>query len=374
VDFAFTEEQEAVRDLAQQIFADHADHERLVSLESSDDRMDRDLWRALAEANLLGASLPEAYGGSDMGTMEIALLLEEQGRAAVPIPLLATLVLGAQPIARFGTDAQKKAFLPGVIAGEVILSGAFSEAAAVDPLKPRLSAEQKDGSWVLDGEKICVPAAQLATRILVPARTGPDSLGVFLVDPSAEGVTLESVDTTNHEGQANLALASVTVGADDVLGDPQHGDEVITWTHERALAGLCALQIGVAAEALRRTAEYTGVRKQFGKPIGAFQGVSLRAADSYIDLEAMRSTLLQAVWRLDAGQPAATDVGIAKWWACRGGQRIVHTAQHLHGGIGADIDYPIHRFFLWSKQLDLTLGGAAPQLARLGRLLTSDAA
>ena len=163
------------------------------------------------------------------------------------------------------------------------------------------------------------------------------------------------------------------MGEEDVLGDPKRGADIVRWLEERALIGLCSLQLGVAAAALAKTAEYVGVRKQFGKQIGAFQGVSLRAADAYIDVEAMRSTLWQAVWRLDTGAAASIEIGIAKWWACRGGQRVVHTAQHLHGGIGSDIEYPIHRYFLWSKQLDLTLGGAAPQLARIGALLAEGA-
>ncbi len=149
----------------------------------------------------------------------------------------------------------------------------------------------------------------------------------------------------------------------------------MSWLEERAQVGLAALQLGIAEEALRRTAAYTSQRKQFGKPIGSFQGVSLRAADAYIDVEALRSTLWQAIWRLEEGLPATAQVAAAKWWACRGGQRVVHSAQHLHGGIGADLDYPIHRYFLWARQVELTLGGAAPQLARIGaQLATAGAA
>ena len=170
----------------------------------------------------------------------------------------------------------------------------------------------------------------------------------------------------------NLTLSGVALGAGDVLGDPHQGADIVRWIEARSLVGLCAIQVGVAQEALRRTAEYTAQRKQFGRPIATFQSVALRAADAYIDVEAMRSTLWQAAWRVDAGRPAARQVAAAKWWACRAGQRVVHTAQHLHGGMGADLDYPIHRYFLWAKQVELVLGGAGPQLARLGRLLARD--
>jgi alkylation response protein AidB-like acyl-CoA dehydrogenase len=194
-------------------------------------------------------------------------------------------------------------------------------------------------------------------------------VGVFLVEPDAPGVTLETQIATNREPQARLSLDGARVGADALLGDPRRGAEIVEWILERALVGLCAIQLGVAEEALRRSAEYTKARKQFGRPIASFQAVSMRVADAWIDLEAMRSTLLQAAWRVAEGLPAQAEVAAAKWWASRGGQRIAHTAQHLHGGIGADVDYPIHRFFLWSKHLDVTLGGAQRQLARLGAIL-----
>jgi hypothetical protein len=378
MDFSFSEEQEALRDLARQIFSDHADPERLRRIETSADGVDHALWRSLAGANLLGLALPEVHGGAALGLTEIGILLEEQGRALAPVPLLATIVLGALPVARFGTPEQCTRLLPGVATGETILTAALSEHACFDPTRPRTRAKRQGDGWRLDGEKICVPAGHLAERILVPARTEGDGLGVFLVDPRAPGIALERQHVTNHEAQVRLTLTDAPVPAADVLGasagSPARGAEIVRFIEARTLVGLCSLQLGVAEEALRRTAEYTSVRKQFGRPIGAFQGVSLRAADAYIDVEAMRSTLWQAVWRLDAGMPAEMEVGVAKWWACRGGQRVVHTAQHLHGGTGADIEYPIHRFFLWSKQLDLSLGGASVQLARLGALLAQDAA
>jgi hypothetical protein len=219
--------------------------------------------------------------------------------------------------------------------------------------------------------KECVPAGLLAGLLLVPART-EQGVGVFLVEPGAPGVVLEEQIATNREPHARLCLEGARVGGEALLGDPGRGGEIVDWILDRALVGVCAIQLGVAGESLRRTAEYTKARRQFGRPIAAFQAVSLRVADAWIDLEAMRSTLLEAAWRLSAGLPARAEVAAAKWWASRGGQRIAHTAQHLHGGIGADVDYPIHRFFLWSKHLDLTLGGAQRQLARLGAFLVAE--
>jgi alkylation response protein AidB-like acyl-CoA dehydrogenase len=143
----------------------------------------------------------------------------------------------------------------------------------------------------------------------------------------------------------------------------------VQWIFEHTTAALCATAAGVCETALRMTAEYTKTREQFDRPIATFQAVGQRAAEAYIDTEAVRLTAWQAAWRLDAGLPATAEVSVAKFWAADGGQRVVHAAQHLHGGIGVDRDYPLHRYFLWAKHLELTLGGATSQLLRLGSLL-----
>ncbi len=222
---------------------------------------------------------------------------------------------------------------------------------------------------MLDGVKECVPAAECAACILVPARTGDATVGVFLLDPATEGVRIERQLATHREPQGRLILEDVRVTGDALLGDPAKGAAIVDWIVARSLCALSAVQLGVCEEALRRTAEYTSNRKQFGKQISSFQGVQLRAADAYIDSEAMRATLIEAVWLISTGRPSELAVSVAKWWACKGGTRVTHTAQHLHGGIGADVDYPIHRFFLWAKQLELTLGGSMRQQARIGSLL-----
>ncbi len=371
MDFSYTEEQQAVRDLSRQILGDTCNHENLSALErdAAGDGYDHALWAALAEANLIGVAIPEEYGGSDFGLQALCILLEETGRAVAPIPLLATTVYAALPLAAFGSEAQKQRWLPGVAAGEIVLSAALEEVGSEDPARPALKARAAGDRWILEGEKVCVPAARLAQRVLVPADTGDGGLGVFLVEPGAGGVELAAASTTNWERTFRMRFSSVEVGPQDMLGTPASGREVIEWLELRAQVALCAMQLGVAEAALRATAEYTSTRKQFGRPIATFQGVALRAADAFIDIEAMRSTLWQATWRLEAGRPAAEEVAAAKWWACRGGQRVVHTAQHLHGGTGSDIDYPVHRHFLWARQLELTLGGASHQLARLGKLI-----
>ena len=371
MDFSFTEEQEAVRDLARQILEDQVTQDRLKEIEATEDRFDRRTWAELAKANLLGIALPAEAGGSGLGYLELCLLLEQVGRTVAPVPVLPALVLGALPVAEFGSDSQRRQLLPDVVSGASILTAALVEF-GTEPAQPTTTATRDGAAWRLDGVKSCVPAGLLATRVLVPASTGEDTVGVFLLDPTSAGVTCARQDTTSGQPEARIELAGATVGADDVLGDPQAGAELVEWIVERATAALCFVAVGVCEEALRMTAEYTKTREQFDRPIATFQAVGQRAADAYIDTEAVRLTAWQAAWRLATGLPAAEEVAVAKFWASDGGQRVVHAAQHLHGGIGVDRDYPLHRYFLWAKHLELTLGGATPQLLRLGAMLAAE--
>jgi alkylation response protein AidB-like acyl-CoA dehydrogenase len=369
MDFSLNEDQESVRDLARKILEDLATNERLRELEAADEGFDRKLWEELAGAHLLGVAVDEAHGGSGMGFFTLCLLLEEVGRAVAPVPVLPSLALGALPLARFGSEEQKHRWLPGVASGEITLSAGLLEADGDDPTRPGLEARRDGDAWTLHGAKVCVPAAEPASRVVVPARTGPDDVGLFLVDPRSRGVRLERQRVTNRLPHHRLGLESVRVGPDDVLGDPRAGRLAVEWLVERATTACCAVQLGVSERALRMTAEYTASRVQFERPIGSFQAVHVRAADAYIQLQAMRLTTWDAACRLDQESPAAEQVAVAKYWAAEGGQFVGFAAQHLHGGIGIDVDYPLHRYYLWAKQLELTLGSAPAQLARLGSWL-----
>ena len=373
MDFTLSDEQQAISDLAAQILTEKLPPERLREIEASAERVADDVWIELAKANLLGIALPEDAGGSGFGILEACLVLEQIGRTVAPVPFLSTVVLGAMTIAEFGSDAQRQRDLPGVVDGEVILTAAIAEEGVDPALGATPTTATSDGAaWVLDGERQFVPALHLARRVLVPARTGEGTLGVFLVDPSTDGVEVVRLETTSLEPQFLLKLSGARVSADDVLGDPFAGGEILASMLRRGTVALCSTQAGVCAAALQLTAGYVSQREQFGSKIATFQAVAQRAADAYIDAEAVMLTSRQAAWRLAEGLDADEAITVAKFWAADGGQRVVHAAQHLHGGIGVDVDYPLHRYFRWAKQLELSLGGTTQQLRRLGRLLASD--
>jgi acyl-CoA dehydrogenase len=376
MDFDLTEEQVAVSEAAGTIFEGMADTDRVALIESTADRVDDALWSELAKANLLGLAIPDEHGGSGLGLTELCLVLEQQGRAVAPVPLWATTVLGALPITRFGTPDQRARWLPEVALGEVRLSAALNEVAASAHNHPTMLAERDgDGDgWRLRGTAFAVPQAHVAARVLVPATVegaGDESVIVALVDPAAPGATLERATTTDRQIHPHVHLDGVSVGPADILAGPGDGAAAVSWMLDRARTGLCAIQLGVTEEAVRRAAAYLNQRQQFGRPLSSFQGTMLRAADAYIDTEAIRVTTWQAAWRLDAGLPAAEAVAVAHWWASEAGQSVVHATQHLHGGLGADISYPIHRYFLWGKQIELMLQGPNAELARLGAMLAT---
>ena len=373
MDFSFTEEQEAVRELAARIFSDLATHERLREVESTDERVDRKLWSELAAAGLLGIALPESVGGAALGFVAAGIVAEEAGRSAAAVPVVASTVMGAAPIARFGDPAQQARYLVPMIAGDVILSAAVVEQGS-DPLEPTTTARRDGDGWQLDGTKAFVPAGMVAGAVVVSARTDDGAIGLFVVDPSAPGVTRRPQEATSRQIEAEMTLSGVRVPDVDVLVVGAAGADALRWLVEHAEAALCVQVAGACDAAVKLTAQYTTTREQFGKPIATFQAVGQRAADAYIDAEAVRLTAWQAVWRLSEGLPATAEVAVAKFWADDGAQRVVHAAQHLHGGMGVDQDYPLHRYYLLVKHLALTLGGATKSLLRLGEVLASEPA
>ena len=373
MDFTLSDEQEAIRDLADRILGDLLPPERLRALETSDTWRADDVWAELAKAGLLGICLPERDGGGGFGLLEACLIAEQLGRRVAPVPYLQAVVGAGMAIAELGTEAQRAALLPPLIDGSALITVAIDEPGDVaPPAIPRTHAvEMPDGAWSLTGEKSVVVGADVARAILVPARTSETTSTVFLVDPAAHGVRLDPEEAVSGEPRFTLQLTGVVVSAEDVLGALQQGAEVTARIVDRLTAGVCAMQTGVCEEALAITARYVTQREQFGSKLGTFQAVGHRVADAYIDTEGIRLTALQAIWRLDAGLDAHDELMVAKFWAAEGAQRVVHAAQHLHGGIGVDLDYAIHRYFRWAKVLELTLGGASPSLRRLGRSLVA---
>ena len=379
MDFIQDEADAELAGLTRKILTGRLTAERLRAAEAGDG-FDPALWADLAGAGILSAALPESLDGAGLGLLAQCSVLTELGRAVAPVPYLPSIMLGAGALARFGTGEQQRRWAVPAARGEVVLTAALAEEDGDDPRAPSATAEPATGEptagepgaggWVLSGVKTTVPAAPLADLMLVPAATPPD-VSVFLVTPADEGVTVQPQRVTGGSA-GRVMLDGVRLGADRVLGTPAAGREIAGWLLDHATVGLCALQLGVVERALEMTAEYARNRVQFGKPIGGFQAVAQRLADGYIDVEAVRLTMWQAAWQLSAGLRSDTAIATAKFWAADAGHRVAHTAVHVHGGVGIDMEYPLHRYFVAAKSCEFTLGGATAQLRRIGTALASE--
>ena len=371
MDFSFTEDQNAIRDHARQIFTDRTTDEFMLAFDREGKVYDENLWSTLAEQGLLGVTVPEDFGGSGLGFTELCLMLEEQGRRISPVPLYSSLVLGVLPISEYGTVEQKSKYLAPLAAGQLKLTAAIAELGISDAVAGQVSARRNGDRWLLNGSLDCIADCPIADAILVPAHT-EDELTFFIVEAGTVGLSVEAQTSSLGNNMGRMTLENVELGPDTLLGDVDQGGQIMDWLELRAETAICALQVGVTEEALKRTAEFTCERKQFGAAIGSFQAVAMQAADAYIDVEAIRSVYWLALYKLSFGLDARAEVHCAKWYAADAGHRIVYRTQHLHGGIGADLEYPIHRFFLWAKHLGMMLGGRSMQISKLGALLASD--
>ena len=371
MDFSLTPAQDDLGGLTRQILTDRVTPERLREIEAAGTRFDPELWADLATAGVLAAALPEAVGGAGLGLLEQCSVLVEIGRKVAPVPYLASIVLGASALAAFGGADQQERWLGPAARGELILAVALAEEDSEDGREPVTTAERFGEGWELSGTKTSVLAGAIADVLLVPAST-PDGPAVFAVSPSDPGVSARPQHVTGGDATAVVELSRAVVPASRVLGGGAGaGREVIDWVVARATVGLCALQLGVTERALELTAAYARSREQFGKPIGSFQAVSQRLADAYIDVEAIRLSLWQAAWLLADGRPSETEIATAKFWAAEAGHRVAHTAVHIHGGVGIDMDGEIHRYFAAAKHNEFALGGATAQLRRIGAGLAS---
>ncbi|MFE0423706.1 acyl-CoA dehydrogenase family protein [Streptomyces sp. NPDC058953] len=343
MDFTPTEEQAAARGLAAGIFGDPATYDRLAAVGTGSDRA---LWKALC-----ASGLPEAV--EDIGLLGLVLVLEEQGRTTAQTPFAASCVYGLLAMAAHGTAEQRARLLPALRDGTAVATGAFGGGAAV----------RRVGDGRLSGTVPWVPWLRDATHVLV----ADDDREMWWI--RVEDAGTEDVETTAPWAAARLTLDATPAERLGAAGSGAGAYEDVLATARVAFAGL---QAGVCAGSLARAVRYTGTREQFGRPLAARQAVQLRAADAYMDTEAIRVTAYEAAWRRDEGLPYAAHALTAAWWASEAGKRVVHTGQHLHGGMGADLDHPVHRHFLWGRQLDAYLGCGSQLLAELGTLLADE--
>ena len=360
MDFSMTEAADDLGGLARTITESVCTAEHQRELDGLEQRFDRDLWGKLTEADILSTAAPESLGGGGFGVLEQVAVLVALGRQLAAVPYLESVVLGAGALTKFGSESLQQEWATPAINGEKILAVALDGEMGEGPVQATASGN----GYKLTGSRTQVGYGPLADAFLVPAETDSGTR-VFVVAAGDAGVSVSSLDTTGHGSVGHLELQGAIVGADRVVG----GVDVVAWLTTHGALGRSAYQLGVLERALELTSEYAREREQFDRPIGSFQAVSSRLADGYIDVKGLRLTLTQAAWRLSEDLPADVEVGTAAFWAADAGHRVAHTTVHVHGGVGIDLDHPVHRYFLAAKQTEFAVGSATGQLLRIGREL-----
>jgi 3-oxo-4-pregnene-20-carboxyl-CoA dehydrogenase alpha subunit len=373
MDFTLDETQQAVARLAAEVL-DRARPPQPRHAGAAEG-FDSAQWKELGQAGLLSLALPDWLGGDGLGVLETALVLTEAGRRAASLPALATLALGVLPVVRWGDRDLQRTLLDGVGSGDVILTAAVREPTGVMPAVPATTARLGGRSGTVSGVKVGVLYAAAADWILVPASIAaggadvPGRTGVVVVKRSADGVSLERTHSAGGEPEYTLRLDDAPVA--DVVGavtDDMRagGGRVVADLYRLAVAGACCLGDGALAAALALTTAHVGAREQFGRPLATFQAVAGQIAEVYIASRTLHLATMSACWRLATGRDADHDLDVAAYWLADQATAALRACHHLHGGIGMDVTYPLHRYSSMVKDLARFVGGADYRLDRLG--------
>lgn len=374
MDFSFDEGQELFKRSARKFFETYGGKSTVCELEASETGFSASLWKEMADLGWMGVLVPAEYGGLESGLLELAVLVEEMGRAAFPSPFLCN-VGGTSAILRAGSREQKERYLPAVARGELILTTAAEEPSVNYDLRwISTRASDEGGQYSLEGTKSFVPYATVADLFVVAARTSGEpgeatGLTLFLVDRRSPGLTFSSLKTIGGDRQFEVRLAGVRVPRANVLGEVDGGLLTLAKMQKTLAALQCAEMVGCAQKELEMTADYVKVRRQFDRPIGSFQAVQHRAADMFIDVSGARLVTYKALWSLSEGMDAEREVSLAKYITSRTCQRVAFSAQHLHGGIGVTLDYDLHFYYRRAKAFELKSGTQAWHLRKLGAML-----
>lgn len=313
-------------------------------------------WSALASAGVLGLAVPEPLGGDGLGLAEISIVLERLGTRAAQVPAMETLAVGVLTVARAGTDAQQKALLAGVEAGETILTPAIREPGHAFPAAPVSTVRASGEGFVLNGTKVGVTYADTAAHLLVLV-TYDGHPAVAVVDPRRDGVTLRSSRTSSGQGAHSIDFVDVPT---ELLGEDHALAARLLVEHTQV--GFALFGAGLVAGARDLTAAYIKERTQFGRKLAEFQAVAQQIADVYISSRMISLAARNAAWRVGEGLEAGDDLAVAAYWLAEDGPGALHICHHLHGGMGVDETYPLHHYYSALTDLAHAVGGAGQAL------------
>ena len=360
----FSEEQLMLRESARDFLSKRLPKKTVKELEESQSGYSPEMWKEMAELGWMGLVLPERYGGAGMGFLDLAVLLEEMGRACLPGPFFSTVVLGALPILAFGTEEQKDKYLPAISKGEVVFTLALTEdSARYDASGVRLKATADKDSYILDGVKMFVPDANVADYMLCVARTSAGAtpghgVTVLIVDVRSPGISCTVLKTIANDKLCEVVFDRVRVPKENVLGQFDEGWANVEKIVERAAVAKCCDMAGCLERVFEMTVAYAKERVVSGGPIGSFQAVQHHCANMAIDVNGTMLSAYQAAWKVSEGLPCAWETAVAKAWASQACPRVIALAHQIHGAIGTTMDHDLHYYTRRTKAAESAFGDA----------------
>jgi len=365
MDLALSEEQEMLKTMARDFLTEKLPKAVVREIEESELGYSPDLWQEMAELGWVGLVFPEKFGGGGMGFLDLAVLLEEMGKACLPGPYFSTLILGGFPILDAGSEEQKQEYLPKIASGETIFTLALTEPSArYDAAAIEVKATANDDAYILNGTKLFVPDAHIADYMLVVARTddkakGEAGITIFIVDAKSPGISHTMLKTMANDNLCEVVFNQVSVPTENILGQLNQGWSEVQKIIQRAAIAKCCEVVGCVQQALDMTVDYAKERKQFDRPIGSFQIIQHYCADMATDVDGARLSTYQAAWMISEGLPCTLEVAVAKAWAGEASQRIMALAHQIHGAIGYSIDHDLQFYTRRAKAAEATFGDAS---------------
>ncbi len=371
----FTEEQQMLRTAARTFLTTECPKKKVRELEESENGFDRQLWKKVAELGWIGLIIPEAYGGSGADFTSLLVLFEETGRNILPSPMFSTEVLGALPVAQYGSEGMKQNLLPRIARGEALVAPAFLEgSASYDPAAIKARAQRRSGGYSIDGTKLFVPDALVANYFLVAARTARRrdptyGITVFLVDAKKPGIKLDMMPTIGLDKQCEVAFSNVAVSRDDILGEVGKGWGILERIFEQAAVLKCAEAVGAMETILEMTTNFSKERVQYGKTIASFQVIQHYLANMSARTLTARAITYQAAWLVQEGLPCAVQVSAAKAWVNEAYKFVTERAVQIHGAIGLTRDHDVGLYYRRAKSADVVFGDSDYHYERIARQL-----
>jgi alkylation response protein AidB-like acyl-CoA dehydrogenase len=335
-----------------------------------------ELWKTMADLGWMGLTFPEEYGGTGSSFLDLAVLVEECGRALLPAPFLSTVVLAGHPILAAGNEQQKQQFLPKIVSGEMIMTLAFmEESASLEASDVTVTAKPSGDNYIINGAKLFVPEAHIADYLLCVTRTGNSSdseegITLFLVDATSEGIQTEVLKTMTGEKLCEVIFNNVSVPGQNMLGELDRGWPVMKRLMDEAAVATCAWMIGGSRWVLETSIEYAKERIAFGRPIGSFQAIQHKLADMALEVEGATSIMYYAAWAISENDPdIALAASMAKAWCNETYKHATYDGIQIHGGIGFTWDHDMHLYFKRAKAAEVAFGDVSYHRERVAQIL-----